>query len=158
MGDILARAVKEAAIIVAVVVVVAMGVNFTRDEGIPLIAGAEDFTIRTNAEFMVAKDAGTLFENGAAIFVDAREPRLFEAEHIEGAVNVPSAGEDLGEVAYMIPADPVLICYATEAAEREAGVTADRLLEIGFKRVYVLRGGLESWKALGLPTVEGTGP
>ena len=35
------------------------------------------------------------------------------------------------------------------------GVIADNLLEIGFTRVYVLHGGLESWKVHGLPTGKG---
>lgn len=155
MTEILTRAVKEAIIITVVVVVVAMVVNFTRDEGIPLIADAEAFRIQTNAEFIVAADAEGYFSEGTGIFLDARDERLYAVEHIEGAMNLISTGGSLDEMAYMVPADPVLICYSAEATEREAGVIADKLLEMGFTKVYVLHGGLESWKALGLPTGKG---
>lgn|GEM_PF-2016740 len=154
MTEILTRAVKEAVIIVIIVVIVAMVVNRARDEGIPLIADAETFRVQTNAEFLVAGDARAYFDDGSGIFLDAREERLFAAEHIEGALNVPSTGGGVDEMAYMVPADPVLICYSAESTEREAGVIADKLLELGFTRVYVLHGGLEAWKAEGLPTVK----
>jgi rhodanese-related sulfurtransferase len=153
--DTLTRAVKEAIIITIVVVIVAMVVNFTRDEGIPLIADAEAFRIQTNADFIVAADAEGYFNEGRGIFLDAREERLYAVEHIEGALNLPSTPDGVDEMAYMVPADPVLICYSAEATEREAGVIADKLLEIGFTKVFVLHGGLESWKALGLPTGRG---
>jgi rhodanese-related sulfurtransferase len=153
--EMLTRAVKEAVVIAIVVIVVALTVNFTRDEGIPLIADADAFRIQTDAEFIVAGDAGAHFTEGSGIFVDAREPRLFEVEHIEGAMNVPSTPGNVDTLAYMVPADPVLICYSAEETERQAGVIADRLLEIGFKKVYVLHGGLDSWKETGLPTAGG---
>ena len=155
MTDILSRAVKESVVIVIVVVVVAMVVNFTRDEGIPLIADAEAFRIQTDAEFMVAGDARANFEAGDALFLDAREPRFFTLEHIEGAMNLLSTGAGVDSLAFMVPADPVLICYASAETERQAGVIADKLMEIGFTNVYVLHGGLDSWKELGLPTGRG---
>ena len=157
MTDMLSRAVKEAVVITVVVVVTAFIVNFTRDERIPLIADADFFRIQTNAEFMVAADARGHFEAGTAIFIDAREADLYEAEHIEGAMNLPSTSGDVHTLAYMVPADPDLICYSAAATERQAGVVADKLLEIGFEKVYVLHGGLESWKEEGLPTGRGTG-
>ncbi len=155
MTHILSRAVKEAIVIAVAVVIIAFIVNFTRGEGIPLIAGADSFRVQTNAEFMVAADAAGRFEDGTALFIDAREADLFETEHIEGAMNLPSTAEDLHTVAYLVPADPGMICYSEAATERQAGVIADKLLEIGFKQVYVLHGGLESWKEEGLPTAKG---
>jgi rhodanese-related sulfurtransferase len=151
----MSRAVKEAVVITIVVVVTAFIVNFTRDEGIPLIADAESFRIQTNAEFMVPADARGHFDAGTAIFIDAREPDLYRVEHIEGAMNLPSTSGDVSTFAYMVPADPDLICYSAAATERQAGVVADKLLEVGFTKVYVLHGGIESWKQEGLPTGRG---
>lgn len=155
MTGILMRAVKEAVIIAIAVVVVAMVVNRVRDEGIPLRADADTFRVQTNADFVVTADAEGYFRDGTGIFLDTREERLFAAEHIEGALSVPSTGGGVEELAYMVPADPVLVCYSAESTEREAGVIADKLLDLGFTRVYVLHGGLESWKAEGLPTGKG---
>jgi len=153
--DMLSRAVKEAVVITIVAIVVAFIVNHTRDGGIPLIADAEEFRIQTDAEFMVAADARGRFDAGTALFVDAREVDLFEAGHIEGAMNLPSTSGDVHTLAYLVPADPALICYSAAATERQAGVVANKLLEIGFKKVYVLHGGLESWEEEGLPTAKG---
>jgi rhodanese-related sulfurtransferase len=153
--DVLPRAVKESIIILVAVLAVSLIVNFTRDEGIPLIADAEAFRVQTDADFMIAEDARVYFDEGTAIFLDARENRFFVKEHIEGAMNLPSTEANVDSLAYMVPADPALICYSSSATERQAGVIADRLLEIGFTRVYVLHGGLESWKALDLPTAKG---
>jgi hypothetical protein len=65
-------AVKEGIIVAVASVVVALVFNFVRNDGIPLIADAEAFRIQTNAEFLKAEDARRLFEEGSAIFVDAR--------------------------------------------------------------------------------------
>lgn len=156
MTETLTRAVKESIIILIAVLAVALIVNFTRDEGITLIADAEAFRVQTDAEFMIAEDARVHFEEGTAIFVDARENRFFAGEHIEGAMNLPATASNVDSLAFMVPADPVLICYSSAATERQAGVIADKLLEIGFKRVYVLHGGLDSWKGLDLPTAKGS--
>jgi rhodanese-related sulfurtransferase len=153
--DILTRAVKEAIVIAIVVVVVAFVVNFSRDGGVPLIADADSFRIQTDAEFLVAADAAAHFNDGTAMFLDAREPGLFRIEHVEGAENLPSNAAEVGELAWLIPADPVLICYSSAETERQAGVIADKLLEMGFTKVYVLHGGLESWVELRLPTATG---
>ena len=155
MTQMMSRAVKEAVVITIVVVVTAFIVNFTRDEGIPLIADAEAFRIQTNAEFMVPADARGHFDAGTAIFIDAREPDLYRVEHIEGAMSLPSTSGDVSTLAYMVPADPDLVCYSAAATERQAGVVTDKLLEVGFTKVYVLHGGIESWKQEGLPTGRG---
>jgi len=151
----MSRAVKEAIVITIVVVVIAFIVNYTRDEGISLIADGDAFRIQTNAEFMVAEDARGHFDAGTAMFLDAREVDLFEAGHIEGAMNLPSTSGEVNSLAYLVPANPDLICYSAAATERQAGVVADKLLEIGFKKVYVLHGGLEAWEEEGLPTAKG---
>ena len=155
MSDILRRAIKESIIILVVVFAVALVVNFTRGGGIPLIADAEAFRIDTDADFMIPADAEVHFHEGTAVFLDAREERFFAEEHIEGSMNVSSVGTGVDSLAFMVPADPVLVCYASGETERQAGVIADKLLEIGFTQVYVLHGGLEAWKELGLPTGKG---
>jgi thiosulfate sulfurtransferase len=101
---------------------------------------------------MKVEDARRLFEEGTAIFVDARDPRVFSAEHIEGAVNVPPAGGETHDVRWLADVDASVICYASEKSQRQAGVVADELIGLGARHVFVLYGGFEAWKAAGLPT------
>jgi thiosulfate sulfurtransferase len=152
---IFARAVREAIMILIVVVAVSLLVNYTRERRIDLIADAEEFRVQTQAEFMVPEDAYIHFNEGTAIFVDVRDARLFAAEHIEGAMNVTSGEEAVDSLAGLVPADPVLICYSTTSTQRQAGVVADKLIDVGFTKVYVLLGGLEAWKELGGPVSKG---
>ena len=148
----MASAVKQAVVISIVVVVVGLAFNALRKDGIPLIADAEAFRVRTEAEFMKADNAWKLFDEGKAIFVDARDTRVFSIERIEGAINIPPTGPELEAAGWITDTESSVICYASGESQRQAGVVADKLIEMGTKEVFVLYGGLEAWKAAGYPT------
>lgn len=152
MNGILKSAVRQAVIISIVVVVVGLGFNMLRRDGIPLVADAETFRVQTEAEFLKVEDARALFDEGSAIFVDARDPMVFSTERIEGALNIPPAGPQLETAGWLGDTDSYVICYASEASQRQAGVVADKLIEMGAGKVFVLYGGLEAWMDAGLPT------
>ena len=154
MKHVLTGAVKEGVLILAVAGVVGLVVNNVREDGISLVAAADTFRVRTNAEFITPDDASKLFEQGNAFFIDARDRGLFAMERIEGALNASPTQAGVDSLAWIAPADPYVITYASKESQREAGVLADKLLEAGFKKVYVLLDGIEAWKAKGLP-VEG---
>ena len=152
ISRVLGSAVKQAVIISVVVVIVGLGFNMLRKDGIPLIAEADTFRVQTEAEFMKVENARRLFEEGAAIFVDARDPQVFSIERIEGALSVPPTGPELEAAGWLSGTESNVICYASETSQRQAGVVADKLIEMGTEKVFVLYGGIEAWKALGLPT------
>ena len=153
MKPVLRRAVVEGVIILVASVAAGLAVNHARTGGIPLVAEPEAFRVRTNAEFMKVQDAYRYFDEGTAIFLDAREPELYAAERIEGAMNVsPSGGVE--RMAWLVGTDVRIICYSCEENQREAGVLADMLLEIGCDEVYVLHGGIEGWQESGFPMEE----
>jgi len=149
----LANTIREALIVTIVAAVVGIGVNAVRDDGIPLVASPEDFSVSTKAELMRIQDAKKLFDEGAAVFVDARSAEVFSRKHIEGAINIEPAG-NLDDFSWLTKADAYIIAYASRETQRQAGVVADRLIDIGCSKVYVLRGGLEAWLEAGLPTGE----
>ena len=154
MKHVLAGAAKEGVLILVVAAILGLVVNQVRKDGVPLIAAADAFRVQTNAEFITPDDAATLFEEGNAFFIDARDPSLYATEHIEGALNASPSKSGVDSLAWIAPADPYVIAYASKANQRQAGVLADKLLDAGFKRVYVLLDGIEAWKSKGLP-VEG---
>ena len=152
MRRVLASAVKQALIISIVVVVVGLVFNAVRKDGIPLVADAEAFRVQTEAEFMKVENAWRLFDEGSAIFVDANDPRVFSNERIEGAINIPPVGPELEAAGWLTGTESSVICYASEESQRQAGVVADKLIEMGARKVFVLYGGLEAWQAAGYPT------
>ena len=152
MRHVLASAVKQAVIISIAVVVVGLGFNMLRQDGIPLIADAETFRVQTEAEFISVENARQLFEEGNAILVDARDARFFSMERIEGALSIPPTGPELEASGWLSDTESAVICYASEESQRQAGVVADKLIEMGTGKVFVLFGGLGAWKAAGFPT------
>jgi rhodanese-related sulfurtransferase len=151
MRGVLRSAARQAVIIIVAVVLIALAFNALRKDGIPLVADAEAFRVRTDAEFLKVTDAERQFEEGNAIFVDARAPQAFAVGHIEGALNVPPTGPELERAGWLSGAGSSVICYASEKNQRQAGVVADKLIEMGTEKVFVLYGGLEAWVAAGLP-------
>lgn len=154
MKAILTGAAKEALVLLVLGTAVGLAVNALRKDGVPLIAEADAFRVRTNAEFISTEDAWGLYEQGNAFFIDPRDPSAFAREHIEGALNASPTQSGVEGLAWIAPADPYVVAYASEGSRREAGVLADKLLEAGFKKVTVLLDGLEGWKRAGHP-VEG---
>ena len=53
----------------------------------------------------------------------------------------------------MVGTDNQIICYASRQNQRQAGVVADKLIQMGFTNVVILYGGFEDWKQRGLPTL-----
>lgn len=156
MNKTIQSAVKEAVILILITVLVSLVVNHVRKDGIPLVADAEAFRVKTDAEFMRVEDALRLFEDGSAIFIDARDPEIFALGHIEGSMNVAASGDDIEDMAWLAGGDSEIICYASRQNQRQAGVVADRLIQMGFEKVFILYGGFEDWKQRGLPTLTTT--
>ncbi|MEB3204455.1 MAG: rhodanese-like domain-containing protein [Candidatus Sericytochromatia bacterium] len=82
-----------------------------------------------------------------AVVVDVREPAEFAEGHVEGAILAP-----LGTLATWAAQQPkerpvVLVCKSG----RRATKAAEQLGAAGFKALVHLEGGMEGWKAAGLP-------
>ena len=99
---------------------------------------------------MTPEEVRAAQQDGAAV-LDLRTPHPFAAEHIEGAISFQFNRADLVDRAEMIfPTDLPVIAHGEPAA---IGRMAAKLLEEGgFRVLGFLEGGLEGWKAAGLPT------
>lgn len=84
---------------------------------------------------------------GQALIVDVREPEEYHAGRVPGASLVPL--RSFIERAHDLPHDrPIyLVCRSGRRSTR----ALHWLMEMGFDRVYNLKGGILSWKALGRP-------
>lgn len=95
------------------------------------------------AEAMTAEDI---------FVVDVREPMEFEAEHIAGAKNIPI--RKLAALIDTLPkekGEPIVIYCRTG---HRAAIGLSILKMLGYTNVRSISGGLEGWKATGLPVTE----
>lgn len=99
-----------------------------------------------NIKYADPKEAAQWAGEGA-VLVDVREPDERLRERIEGSVSVPMSVFDPKAVPAC--ADRVLVVCRSGA--RAADATA-RLAAAGKANVYCIKGGINAWKAAGLPT------
>lgn len=90
-----------------------------------------------------------------ALVVDIRAQNEFQQGHVSGSKNVlPSQFDPENKQLAPAKALPVVVVCKTGMT---AGASAKRLAKAGFEKVYVLDGGIEGWRAAGLPLVKGRG-
>ena len=97
---------------------------------------------------LTPKDVADRLKSGARL-VDIREADEHAREHVQGAVNVPLSRLQAAGVTASAGQDVIFMCRTGN----RTGVNCDRLASRVLGDAYVLEGGLEAWKAAGLPTV-----
>lgn len=92
------------------------------------------------------KDAKRLIEQGAML-IDIREPDEHARERIAAATSQP-----LSQINAMRPAsdDKQVMIFHCKSGNR-TGMNAGRLAQAAACEAYILDGGLDAWKAAGLP-------
>ena len=134
------------------------------------LAGCATHTYADTPESLIisAADAGALMGQEGVVFVDMQAPEEYAKEHLEGAVNIPSADIVISvPVANMLTSkakieevmgangisnDSTVIAYDTDK------MSASRLLwtlyMYGFDNIKVVNGGFEAIKAAGLSVTD----
>lgn len=92
--------------------------------------------------------AGRL-QTGRALLVDIREPDEFAREHVTGAIAAPLSTFEQANLTIDPARDVVFMCRTGN----RTGSNCDRLAGRVEGRAWVLEGGLDAWKAAGLPVV-----
>jgi len=101
-------------------------------------------------------------DKGKVVFVDTDDSEAYEAEHIEGAVNIPfDPTSDLHEKDQSLsalPGDRLVVFYCNCAHEEDSAPMVMEMWQLGYARdkVKALKGGLARWEKLGYP-LAGTG-
>jgi len=89
-------------------------------------------------------------QEGKAVLIDVREPDEYIKEHVPEAHLVPLSGfnpEDFPK-----EHDKVAVFHCLSGGRTEA--SAAQILRTGFREVYQLEGGINGWRAAGLPVNE----
>ncbi|WP_035841201.1 rhodanese-like domain-containing protein [Kitasatospora azatica] len=93
-------------------------------------------------------------QDGATV-LEALPASYFEDKHIPGALNLPL--DDLDKIAAerLTDKDAEIVVYCSNTACSNSGVAADRLIELGYTKVYKYAAGKEDWVEAGLATETG---
>ena len=84
-----------------------------------------------------------MVDGKALMIVDVREPELFAAGHIRGAINIPYDDAKPRIVKELSPADRIVfVCHGGPMGDELGRLLAEK----GYSTVYNLKGGMKHWK------------
>ncbi|MFA5507435.1 MAG: rhodanese-like domain-containing protein [Vulcanimicrobiota bacterium] len=100
--------------------------------------------------------AHRIFEEGGAVFVDARELERYEYEHIPGAINLPvdDFEEHKSELIYLRTAHQVVV-YCEDIQCGASRKLLELLTKNQVRDLVLMPEGLEGWVDHGYPTLGG---
>jgi len=155
---------RETAILLALAIGIALGVNFFSPVGIALVgrwdtsagaisANAKNDIILDQLEIEDVRTARKIFDSQTALFVDARSRESYAQGHIAGAVSLPVGRFDEQIGAFMSKHSPEqpIITYCSGRTCEDSHNLVRLLLEAGFVNVRVLIDGFPGWEAEGYP-------
>jgi rhodanese-related sulfurtransferase len=101
-----------------------------------------------------AAEALALLKAGDAIFVDSRDEKDYQKNHITGAINLPMRkwAEQEPRLSKLLPRETKLVLYCYGGACGLSTRMGKRLLEMGYQHPIVLRRGWTEWTEAKYPT------
>jgi rhodanese-related sulfurtransferase len=144
----------QSAGILALSVLLALGTNALRPDGLPLVhARAGAVQLDQNIREIPLKDAAMLFLGGRAVFLDARSPLEHMQGRIRGSLSLPPAEfPSLFErIRPRLAGAEAIIAYCDGERCPLAHELAELLRAAGFKNVWVLKNGWTLWNSERLP-------
>ncbi len=92
-------------------------------------------------------------ENPGFVIIDVRTPDEYQSFHIEGATNINFYSKDFQKILSTLPKDKTYLIYCRSG--HRSGITKEIMENLGFTKIYNLKGGINSWVKEELPTVSG---
>ncbi|MGZ9099255.1 MAG: rhodanese-like domain-containing protein [Brevundimonas sp.] len=101
-----------------------------------------------------AAEVAARIQSGQAVLVDIREPGEVAQERIAGSVVTPLSAFEAADLDFLPGRDVIYMCRSGA----RTGMNCVRLAARIPGEAFVLEGGLNAWKAEGLPTVGASAP
>jgi rhodanese-related sulfurtransferase len=97
------------------------------------------------------------WQEGRALFVDARKVEEYQELHVQGAVNVPPETWTELNASELLKTDKMreLVVYCSQESCDDALKLAKKLKAAGFSRVLAFIGGFRAWDEAGYPADTG---
>lgn len=89
------------------------------------------------------------------LLIDTRPLEVYEAAHLPGAIRMGLAQVSSTTRDPRLSRFRTLVVYAQNPGSATAVAVAKRLLTAGYDNVQLFDGGVDAWKAAGLPTEKG---
>ena len=145
----LIRTLRFAPVVLVLALAISAGCTGTQTSAANATSGHTDLSVEEFKQ-MVDQFQG---RPGEVTILDVRTPSEFERERLRDAVNLDvSAGVFSDRVARFDRQKTYLVyCQSGTRSARAAQI----LSELGFAKVYNMRGGIAKWKDAGYPVVSG---
>ncbi|TET17656.1 MAG: rhodanese-like domain-containing protein [Dehalococcoidia bacterium] len=91
-------------------------------------------------------------DNPDFVIIDVRTPEEFADEHIEKAINIDFLSETFRDELNTLDKNKTYLIYCRSGGR--SGNALDIMAELNFREVYNMSGGIDQWKAEGLPTTK----
>lgn len=141
---------REAGLLLLISLLVTGVSWFLRSDGLPLTADPAGYELELAAPLVRIDQALALYEEGEYLFVDARSFVEVEFQTIPGAFFIRQDTFDddlLGYFDFMGPEDHFIL-FGDGNLLPISNIAA-RMMERGYENVFILKGGLEAWRAAG---------
>ena len=160
----LKKVAKQTFILLGVAVILALIVNYYSPVGIALIgqwdttggvisAQAKNDVVAGKTEIENVTRAKQLFDNGNALFVDARTHDNYDDGHIPGAVSLPVGqfDERIDTFLDQHAIEQSIVTYCSGRTCEDSHNLAQLLIDFGYNDVKVFIDGFPGWEAEGYP-------
>lgn len=115
---------------------------------------SENFDHQSKIQDVTIDKALKLMEEGALI-IDARSEEDFKNNHLQNAINIPVKNFDnYVDKVFRLPTDTLIVIYCEGIHCNLSHQLAEKLLNFGFQKVYVMVEGIEGWKKRNLELVK----
>ncbi|MHC1698378.1 MAG: rhodanese-like domain-containing protein [Geobacteraceae bacterium] len=94
-----------------------------------------------------------LFDTKNALFIDARESSVFQQGHIQGSTSFPLATLETILPGFLnkVPFETNLVLYCGGYGCHDSKDLGQKLLQLGYRQIFVFEGGYPEWKDAGFP-------
>ncbi|MEN9309782.1 MAG: hypothetical protein RL173_3714 [Fibrobacterota bacterium] len=142
----------RAAIVLAASLLLALGINAARPDGVPLIRPSKEaLALRAGITPIQLDTAKLLLEDPKVLFVDARPRNVWKRGRIPGAINFPEEVSDSLMQGFRdtVALDRPLVVYCDGEECRSSDLLSKKLSQVGYKYVYLFFGGWVQWRDAG---------
>lgn len=122
--------------------------NKTSDRDISLISAGDAQAIVQGKSILLGLGGTTV-----GVWLDPRSELDFRNGHIPGAINLPF--QNVAHDHHILKEYEVIVVYGSTYNDPKANAMSKRLMQLGYKDVKTLRGGLRGWQAAGYDVEEG---
>lgn len=115
---------------------------------------SENFDGQSKIQDVTIDKALELIDKGALI-IDARSEEDFKYGHLQRAINISAKNFDnYVDKVFELPTDTLIVIYCEGIHCNLSHQLAEKLLNFGFQKIYVMVEGIEGWKKRNLELVK----